>query len=218
MRSLTAANLAALQARQLCARDFIWFIAKDRDTGDPVTDGYWSDVGTITIPVIDPDTGLSQDREFFGAGSLIEISDIPLVANLTVQAVTVRLSQISDRAMNLLRTYDCKQAKVQIFRGLFDPATRKIVSAAPARFVGYVDEAPITTPAEGEEGSVELTCVSNTQELTRANSDTRSHESQKRRHSGDTFYKDVGVVGDWEQFWGMASGKVHSHKRQRQTA
>lgn len=207
-RALSAENYAALQARGLVARDFLWLVVRDRDTGAPVTDGYWSDVGTISAQVIDPDTGGVSTRSFFGSGSLISISDIPLVSNITVQTVTITLSQCADRVNDLVRTYDCKQARAEIFRGLFDPDSRNMVAPAAPRFVGFVDHIEIKTPRENDEGSVELTCTSHTQEMTRSNPDTRSDASQRLRNASCAFYKDVGVVGGWEHYWGRASGKV----------
>lgn len=200
----------ALQAGNLVARDFIWFIARDRDTGEPVTDGYWSDVGTRTFSVIDPDTGGAVEREWKGAGELIQVSDIPLVSNLTIRNVTVLLSQVVDRVNQLVRDYDCKQGQVQIFRGLFDPETRELVAPAESRFVGFIDTISIRTPTENSEGEVTLNCVSHTQEMTRSNPDTRSHESQILRHAGDNFFEDAGVVGDWDLSWGKANGPVSS--------
>ena len=208
MRSLTDENFDALSGRRLVARDFLWIIARDLDTGDPVTDGLWSDVGSTTVDVIDPDTGAVQSRSFTGAASLVQISAIPLVSNISVQNVTITLSQIAEHVVDLVHGYDCKQAKVQIFRGLYDPDTRSLVSPAIPRFVGFIDQIKINTPREGEEGSVEVTCTSHTQEMTRSNPDTRSHESQILRASGDTFYKDVSVVGEWEHFWGKKSEKI----------
>lgn len=205
-RSLSAENNTALQQRELLARDFIWFQVKDRNNGDPVFDGYWSDVGTRTFAVIDPNTGGSTNRQFFGAGGLISISAIPLVSNLTVQNVTVTLSQVADRVNDLVRTYECKQGIVQIFRGLFDPETRELVAPAAPRFVGYIDDIQIKTPEEGGEGAVVITCNSHTQELTRTNTETRSDASQQVRAPGDDFYADTGVVGGWQFFWGRASG------------
>jgi hypothetical protein len=208
VRDISAANLDALQKRILMPRDFIWFVVRNRTDGTPVTDGYWSDVGSISADIVDPDTGGVVTRTWAGAGSLIQISDIPLVSSLTVQNITVTLSQVADRVNNLVRGYDCKQGRVEIYRGLFDPETRKMVAAATPRFVGTIDEAPITTPAEGENGDVTLTCTSNTVELTRANSDTRSDASQKLRRANDDFFVDTAVVGDWQHFWGRATGAV----------
>jgi len=213
MRSLSAGVLAALAQRRLVARDFLWLIARNRSTGAPVPDGYWSDVGTITVSVIDPETGSSSSRQFFGAGALISISDISLVSNISVHNVTITMSQVADRVNDIVRTYDCKQATVQIFRGLFDPDTRLIVAPAPCRFVGFVDTIDITTPSEGEAGSVVFTCASHTQEMTRGNSDTRSDASQKLRSATDNFFEDAAIVGEWEMRWGAKYGPLQTKKK-----
>lgn len=209
-RSLSSENYAALQSRSLVARDFVWFVVRNRSDGSPVTDGYWSDVGQMTVDVVDPETGGTQSRDFFGADGLISISDIPLVSTLTVQNVTITLSQVSDRINDLVRTYDCKQGQVQIFRGLFDPSTRTMVGPAFPRFVGFIDAAPITTPKENQSGDVTLTCTSHTQEMTRANSETRSDVSQRLRSATDDFFADAAVVGTWQQFWGREGGPIRT--------
>ncbi|ETR79296.1 hypothetical protein X566_01555 [Afipia sp. P52-10] len=210
MRSISADNLAALRARRLMARDFLWLVARDRDTGEPVADGQWSDVGPIDAPVIDPMTGGPVTRRFFGSGTLTKISDISLVANLRAQTVTIKMSQVHDRVQEIVRAYDCRRARVEIFRGLYNPVTQALVAPALARFFGFVDKIDIKTPAENDNngGSVTFSCESHIQALTRSNPDLRSHESQQLRMPGDAFYKDTNVVGDWEHFWGKTNGKL----------
>lgn len=215
MRYLSAENYAALQDRRLVARDFIWFVVRDPSNGNPVTDGYWSDVGDISAQVIDPNSGGVVTRTFSGAGALIQISDIPLVSNVTVQTVEVRLSQVVDRVNALVRGYECKQGQVHIWRGLFDPDSRQLVSPAPPRFAGYIDSVDIRTPAENDEGGVSLTCVSHTQEMTRYNPDTRSDASQRLRLATDNFFQDTTTVGQWEFFWGRSSGVVQTQTVKR---
>lgn len=210
MRSISAENQAALDAGSLVARDFVWFVVRDRITGDPVTDGYWSDVGTCTASIINPDTGGEDERTWYGADGLISISDIPAISALTVQTVTITLAQASDRINDLVRTYDCKQGRVEIYRGLFDPLTRVMVAPAECSFVGFIDEAPIHTPKENESGDVTLTCTSHTQEMTRSNSDTRSDASQRLRNATDNFYQDTTVVSTWQQSWGRAGGPIRT--------
>lgn len=207
-RYISAANLAALQARQLVARDFLWIVAKDRTTGAPVTDGMWSDAGDVSASVIDPDSGLEVTRNWYGSGTLVQISDIPLTSNLSQQNVTVQMSQVSEHVAQLVRQYDCKQGRIEIYRGLFDPDSRQLVAPAECRFVGFVDNIEINTPSENEEGSVTLTCASHTQEMTRANTETRSHETQVLRDPNDTFYKDAATVDDWPIWWGSERGKI----------
>lgn len=208
MRSISSANQAALAARVLVARDFLWIVARNRSTGAPETVGFWSDVGNVSAEVRSPDSGQVEARSFYGSGTLIAISDIPLVANITVQTVTIDLSQIDELVEQAVRLYDLRQARVEIYRGMFNPDTRQMVAPAECRFAGFVDGAPIETPEEGGVGSVRLECKSHTQEMTRSNPDTRSHESQIVRAPGDDFFVDSGTVGEWELFWGRKQGKL----------
>lgn len=207
-RYISQENHDALKLRQLVARDFLWLVVRDRSTGATVTDGLWSDVGNISAQVINPDTGLVDTRNWYGSGTLVAIDDIPMVSNLSVQNVNIRLSQIDDRINDLVRLYDAKQGRVEIYRGLFDPASRQMVAPAECRFVGFVDKIEIQTPSENEDGSVTLVCASHTQEMTRSNPDTRSDATQKLRNASDNFYQDTSTAGEWEVFWGNEKGKV----------
>lgn len=215
MRNISAENLAALEARQLVARDFLWFVARDRATGAPVTDGMWSDVGNISAAVVHPDTGLPVTRDWYGSGTLVQIDDIPLVATLAVRTITISLSQVSEHVQTLVRQYDCKQARVEIYRGLFDPDSRQMVAPAECRFVGFVDTINIKTPSENSEGGVVMECTSHTQEMTRSNPATRSHATQVLRQAGDAFYTDADTSSEWEFFWGSEKGKVATQKKRK---
>jgi hypothetical protein len=206
-RAISSGNGTALAAGSLVARDMIWFTVRDRGTGAAVDVGYWSDVFTITANVIDPETGSTVPLTFSPAGGLIAISDIALVSDLTVQTVTIKLSQVADAVNTLLRTYDCKQGKVKIWRALFDPDGRNIVAPALPRFLGTIDQAPVITPKENAgDGNVTLTCIDNTQELMRSNPDTCSDASQRLRSATDDLCNDVVVVPTWQQFWGREGG------------
>ena len=210
MRNLSAATEAALLAGTIVPRDFMRIVARNRTTGAPVEECFWSDVGNISAQVIDPETGNAVTYNFFGAGDLIGVDAIPLVSNLTVQTIGVQFSQIADTVNELVRVHDLSQARVEIFRGLYDPATMKIVDPAEPRFVGFIDGASIETPAEGEFGRVGVKCKSHTAELSRNNPDTRSDESQQERHPGDTFFQDVGNTAEENIFCGKVTGLVGS--------
>jgi hypothetical protein len=210
-RALDSDNYDLLKRGRLVARDFVRFVVRDRGTGLPVEDCYWSDVGRITADVIDPGTGGILTRTWRPAGGLITISDIPLVSNLTVQKVEITLSQASPRINDLLRTYDCKQGVAQVWRGLFDQDNYRMRSAGFPRFNGTIDQAPITTAKENDpSGNAKLTCTANTQELKRSNPDTSCDASQRLRNPTDDFFADVAVVGSWQQFWGKAGGALRT--------
>jgi hypothetical protein len=209
MRALDAAEIAAIQARAVVARDFLLITARTRDTGAPVEKGFWSDARFITAPVKDGRTGAVRDVDFYGVAGALSIGPIPLTADVTVRSVDISLPAIDSVVAVLVRGTDVRAAPVQILRGYFDPDTRNLVAPAKARFVGYVDGAPIVTPAEGGEGSVTLKCVSATRELTRTSTQVRSHESQLARTGGaDDFYVYTGVVAEWDIAWGENRGPV----------
>jgi hypothetical protein len=215
MRNLSPENYAALQARQLVARDFLWLVARDRSTGANFSYGFWSDVGDVQAMILNPNTGLSEPRNFEGSGTLISISDIPGVANLTVQTISVVMNQIDAAVENIVRWYDLKQGQVEVYRGLFSPLTRQLVAPAVNRFIGFVDEVEIKTPKEGEVGSITLTCASHSHEFTRHNPSTRSHEDQKLRDPDDDFFVDASTIGEREHFWGQKTGKLTTAATQR---
>lgn len=206
MRQISTENQLALNQRQLIARDFLWIIARNRETNEPEAVGFWSDIENASVYVLDPDTLLPVLRTYYAAGGLVEIDAIPSVSVIQVQDVQIKLSQLDELVEQAVRLYDIKQARVEIHRGLFDPDTRNLVAPALVRFVGFVNSIKISTSSENSDGGVFLTCVSHTQELTRANPATRSHEDQKLRNSGDVFFIDAATVSEWELDWGEVRG------------
>jgi hypothetical protein len=213
MKSYPANTVAALSARRLLPRDFLTITARDRGTGAPVTVGFYSDLANISALVVDPDTGAPVLRDFYGSGSLIQISDIPSIVGVSTQNVTVTMSQLHEKVEEAIRLYDCKQARVEIHTGLLDPDSRKLVDPAEPWFVGFVDQIEIRTPSENEDGAAILTCASGTQELLRSNPATRSHEDQQVRAPGDDFFRDAAVCGDWDHYWGaVGENKVETSK------
>lgn len=205
MRSFSSTLQNALLSRSIVFRDFLWIVARDRSTGNPYPYGFWSDVGSVSVQVVNPLSQQAVTRSFEGAGTLIQISDIPAVSNLTVQTVTIEMSQINDSVATIVRGYDLKQARVEVFSGYFDPDTRALLEPAFCRFQGFVDQSEIKTPKEGEAGSIVLTCNSHLAELTRSNPETRSHATQQRRDGNDGFFQDVAAVGEWNVDWGRYS-------------
>lgn len=213
MKQYSANTVAALAARRLMPRDFVWIVARDRATGEPVSVGFWSDLANISALMIDPETRGAVLREFYGAGSLIQVSDIPSIVGVSVESVAVTMSQLHDQVEEAIRLYDCKQARIEVHTGLLDPDSRKLVDPAEPIFVGFIDHIDIRTPSENEDGAAILTCTSGTQELLRSNPSTRSHADQQVRAPGDDFFLDAAVCGDWDHYWGaVGQNKVTTTK------
>jgi hypothetical protein len=213
MRALDSAEVAAVQQRAVMAREFLIVTARDRGTGALTEHGFWNDIRPVTAPIKDGRTGATRNVDFTGVAGALDIGAIPLTADITVRNVEVSLPAIDAVVATLVRGTDVRAAPMQILRGYFDPATHILLAPAKARFVGYVDGAPIVTPAEGGEGSVTLKCVSATRELTRVSTEVRSHQSQLARTNGaDDFYIDAAVVGDWDIAWGENRGPTTNPK------
>lgn len=215
MRYISPQNQTLLESGSIVARDFIWFVVRRRDTGEPVSEGIWSGLGNVEAIVREPDLMIVQTRAFTGTGTLVQVDDVPMTANLQVQTMTIDVSQVNGDIERIVRDYDCQQGRVEVYRGLFDPSTNQQLDAAECRFVGFIDEIDIETPAENEAGSVKFNCVSHTQEVTRANAETRSTAYQHLRQVGDDFFKDAETASQWELFWGSVKGQVQTQKKRK---
>lgn len=207
MRTIDTPTLTALQSGSLVLRDFVWIVGKNRSTGVDESIGISNDSHDMSVQVIDGISGSVVTRTYIGGGALpLSISPIPLVSDLTIRSVRITLSQISSAIDTAIRQYDPRFAHVEIHRGLFDPATRALIAPPYPHFVGQMNGAPITTPAVGGEGSVEVTVVSHSRELTRTNAAKKSDETQRRR-GGDRFRRYSDVAKEWNIPWGNPDGR-----------
>ncbi|WP_457299174.1 hypothetical protein [Phyllobacterium sp. P5_D12] len=197
-----AAALAAARDQGLVPRQFILVEAIDRSTGLPFDRGFWSGDDVITIGVPDRNTGVIVNHDFIGAQNL-NIGPIPRVSDLTIQTVTVDLSQIAIAVQEIAREYDLRLAKADIYEVTFDPLT-KIASANPeVVFMGEVNGNPFDTPAVGDEGSIQLELNSDAiSMLNRTNPSKSSFEGQKRR-SGDEWGLYSSTLSSWNVPWGQ---------------
>lgn len=205
MLSVDPTYLTALAQRRIYPRDFLWIKARTRDAIPvPVEEAYWSDIGSVDAPVYDYASGNAITRTYAGAGQLVAIPEIPRVANLTVLDVPVRLLNIGDDIDRLVRTYDAKQAEIEIHRGLMNVDTRTLIATAMPLFKGFIDTVDLPRPAQGQKDVTVLHCKAHALEFNRSNPAKRSDEDQRLRDANDEFYASVAVVGEWEQFWGRA--------------
>lgn len=203
---IDSATAAAISSRQgIIPVNFIWIAARNRSNGGLETAGFWNGWDAVTAQVIDPDTQLPVAREYQAGGSVIEVPAIPLESDLSVRTIRIRLSGINPAVELAIRGYDPKHAPIQIHRGFLDIETQLPVAPAVPRFIGWINGAPIKTPAVGGEGGVELSCVSHTRSLTKTNPLKRSDEMQRKR-GGDRFRRYSDVAGGWlhNVHWGEA--------------
>lgn len=208
MRDIGADTLNAASQRVVVGRLFTQITGRSFADGTIQTAYFWNDIDNVSAPVTDGETRLVVTNDYIGAATLLKIGDIQLTSDVTIRTVDVTFSQLNEAVLIAVRGADLKRGKAQVHLGLFDPLTRALVEPATPIFVGAVDKSKITTPQEGNDGSIVLSLSSHTQELTRYNPDTRSHNSQLRRNAGDDFLIDAAVVGDRPIWWGTVRGKL----------
>jgi hypothetical protein len=218
MKSLSAAELSALAARSLAFRNLVWITAKNRTTGALTPFGFWDDVGTRALQVIDVLTGATVTRNFVGAGSLLQIDDVVATSELQVRELVIRLSGVDATVANAVRGYDARLAPIQVYRLMLNPASGAPIAAARARFVGIVDSLKINDPTRGGQGNVIVSAASQMRELSRANPDMISDPSQKQRAEGtgkptDRFYQYTNEIANWSIAWGALSPKAQRRNK-----
>jgi hypothetical protein len=212
MKQLTSGELSALAQQSVSLRNLVWIVAKNRTTGAKQSMGFWNDVGTRGISVIDALTGQTVTRNFIGAGSLLNVDDVVATAELQVRELQVVLSGIDANVANAVRGYDARLAPCQVYRLMLNALTGNPVAPARCRFVGVVDSLVINDPRPGGQGRVTLQLVSQMRELSRANPDMTSDDSQKGRAAGaglttDRFYQYANAITKWTVAWGAMSLK-----------
>lgn len=197
MRTL-GSNIAAMlqQRRGIVARSLIWITAKDRSTGDAASIGFWNGADHETITV----NGYA--RLYYGAGSMIGLDAITYQTGLTVRMQRVTISPLSDEAATLLRSYDPRFARVEVHRAFYDLDTDAMLDTPQQVFSGWIDQAPITTPAKNGEAQAQLTLSGQEQIFTRTLSVVKSQAALANRSSTDEFRKYADLAGQIPVQWG----------------
>ena len=208
VRVLDTTTADYLLARQgVIPRDFVWITAKNLVTGLPESAGFWNGLDTVDVTVISGTTGEEVTRTYAAWGSLLKIDPIQRSPEINIRTIKLALSQISPAVQAIFRGYDTRLAPVEIHRGFMDLETHQPIAPPTVRFVGWINKAPINTPAVGGEGGISVDVVSHARMLTRTNSAKRSDESQKRR-DGDRFRRYSSVADQWDFWWGEKKGKI----------
>jgi hypothetical protein len=178
MLSLTAPQIAAVQAQSAMRRLFIWVDALTFG-GAAAPIGFWDDVGTI----------VASSRTYYGGGSLITFADLSQVGDLSIPGMQVTVSGLDPNVALLVRGEVISQRPVEIDIGIFDTTTRAIIGSLVPHFRGKIDDCVITRAKDGGPATVVLTCESIARALTNTRGESRSQASTKERSPTDTFYK-----------------------------
>jgi hypothetical protein len=203
VRDAPEAFVAALTVGDVVPRYLVWVAAKTH-AGDPAPLGFWSGDGTVDFTVTDAD-GVDVTRTYRGGRSVLDVDPIRRSSDLTITQTRFRLSQLDTAAQQLVRGYDVRLAHVEIHDALFRPGGVSLLAPPQLVYVGLVDGAPITTPAAGSDGQIEVTCIPEVLAMLDRKQPRRSSGAgQKQRDANDGFGKYSGSVATWKLKWGQS--------------
>ncbi len=170
--------------------------------GSPKTFGFTDFGEDVATNIVDGLTGSTVSHTFYGDNRpIVGMDSMPLRLGVEIDNVRVTLAHLHPQVQDLVRAYNCRNAPVQIHRGWLSPDSMLLVAEPRCRRLGQINGTPIETPAKGGEGSIVLTIVSQSRELTRTNPAKASQEFYARR-SGDLWGQYTGTAGQWSIWWG----------------
>lgn len=199
-------TIDALASGQIVVRDF--FTVSGKTLGGAAAQfAYWTGEDNVAVNVVPAGGGSIVSRNFVGGGTLLEVPAVVDAIGIEARSITIGLDHISKAVgspMDMVYGNNVRVARVELHRGLFDPATWNLVSAPHLIFAGRIDQPSIDDAAAGGEGSLSLSVISSAIDLTKTNPAMESDEQQKRR--GDRFRRWGDSAATVETWWGQAKG------------
>ena len=145
---------------------------------------FWTGYGDRTI----------EANTYTGTGNLMSIGGLEEAADMSAKSATITLSGIPPELVSLALTEPYQNRACRILFGVDGS------SAAVEVFAGTMDTMNIED--SGETSTISLKVESKWVRLDRVNMRRYTSESQKSRHSGDTFFDWVADLQDREIVWG----------------
>lgn len=195
-------DLDAYQINQLTERRgtnahiLVWIVAKNRTTGADESIGFWTG-DDHQLFVIN-----ATERLYYGAGNVIDVPPVKAGTGITVRQHRITLAALTDEAIQLLRAYEPRQAKVEVHCAPFNIDTGAPLGTPIRRIKGTLNKAPETIGPKGGPSQLVLTVVSSARRLTMGVPLLRSSKELKRRNPNDRGREYADVAGDWVVPWG----------------
>ena len=201
-------TIAALESGALVLRDF-WTCHGKTLGGSAKDFAYWTGEDNVSTNVVPAGETTPVSRNFMGGGTLLKVPDIVDAIGTDARSATFGFDHISDAAngpMDMVFGHNVRIARVELHRGVFDPATWNLVSTPHLLFSGRVDGASLDDAAADGVGGLDLTAVGAAIDLTLTNTAMSSDEQQKLR-SGDRFYRYADTAADVPFWWGQVKSE-----------
>ena len=148
---------------------------------------FWTGYGDRTI----------EANVYTGTGNLMSVGGLEEVSDMSAKSASITLNGIPPELISLALQEEYQNRECRILFGVANNAD--IVEV----FSGTMDR--MTIQDGGDTGTIDLTVESKWVRLDRPNVRRYTSESQKSRHSTDTFFDWVADLQDKEVVWGRSS-------------
>lgn len=196
MRSYDSNTADYLLGDGVIARHLIWIEGKNRSTGVTETMGIWNGDDTETFNIE------GVDRNYIGAGGLLQLPNLTAGIGLDVRYHDISLSPYAPEVEQAIRGYDARLAPIKIHRALFSVETGAMISEPVRWLKGFINEITFDEQAEGGEGSVTISVASAARALTATLALFKSDASMRRVNANDALRLYADVAGDISVWWG----------------
>lgn len=150
--SVTAQN-HLLARSAVMPRWLLWVAAKEFGTLASAPLGLWNGDDDLSFSIA------GSPRTYLGALSRFEVEPITYATGLDVRTLSITLAANAPETEDLVRGFIIRLAAVELHLALLDPQTTDLIDVQPM-FRGFVNRAPLSTPAQGGGDSVTIELVS----------------------------------------------------------
>ena len=176
-------------------RWLLWVGAKAIGTLAAAPLGLWTGEDDLTFTID------GSPRTYLGALSRFEIEPITHATGLTVRTLNITLAANAPETEDLVRGFVIRLAPVELHLALFDPVTTDLIDLQPM-FRGFINRAPLSTPAQGSGDSVTLELVSRMRVLALPGPVLKKTDQAMRlRDPGDSFRQYGSIAAEVQTEW-----------------
>jgi hypothetical protein len=193
--TFSSAGINHLNARGAVApRWLLWIGAKNFTTLTDASIGLWNGDDDLTFTI---DGG---SRVYNGALGKFDVEPLVYAKGTDIRTQRITLSVNTPEVEDVFRGFIVKGAAVELHLALMDPQSGAVIDT-DRKFKGFLNRAPISTPAMGSGGgTISLEMVSSMRLLTRTIAVKKTDQSQQLR-SGDRFRRYGAVAAEVDTEW-----------------
>lgn len=189
------AGINHLNARTgVAPRWLLWVGAKNPGTLTDASIGLWNGDDDLTFTID------GSPRVYNGALGRFDLEPVVYAKGTDIRTHRITLSVNTPEVEDTFRGYVVKGAAVELHLALMDPISGAFIDV-DRMFKGFINRAPISTPALGSGGgTISVEMVSSMRLLTRTIAVKKTDQSQQLR-SGDRFRRYGAVAAEVDVEW-----------------